>query len=178
MTTITSHTSKEYDKIKSEILEFRDSFGSVMIASVDKENQAIASYAPLLKYEGRYFIYISEIAKHYHSIKANPERIEVLFLEDECKAKSVIARKRLKYQANAEFRKRDEEFEKIFDSFEAQNPQAIGLDTIRAMQDFHLIELHFKKGRYVKGFGGAYDIDEKGEVRFAMGNNPHKFPHK
>lgn len=170
--------SIEEDKIKSEILDFRDSFGSVMIASVDKEGQAIASYAPLLRYEGRFFIYISEVAEHYHSIKANPNKIEVLFLEDECKAKSVILRKRLRYKARAEFREKDSEFEKIFSSFELSHPHAGGLSTIKGMQDFHLVELIFKEGRYVKGFGGAYDINERGEVSFAMGNNPHKFPHK
>ena len=114
--------SLEEDKIKSEILEFRDGFGSVVIASVDKECQAIASYAPLLRYEGRFFIYISEVAEHYHSIKSNPERIEVLFLEDECEAKSVILRKRLRYRARAEFREKDGEFEKIFSSFELSHP--------------------------------------------------------
>ncbi|WP_267490135.1 hypothetical protein [Campylobacter volucris] len=28
------------------------------------------------------------------------------------------------------------------------------------MQDFHLFQLIFKKGRFVKGFGQAYDINE------------------
>lgn len=168
----------KYDDIKSEILEFRNSFGSVVIASIDKDSQAIASYAPLIKYEGRFFIYISEVAEHFSSIKAHPENIEILFLEDEKEAKSVILRKRLKYRVRAEFKNKDSEFEKIFECFEAENPHAGGLNTIKKMQDFHLVELHFKKGRFVKGFGGAYDIDERGEVRFAMGNNPHKFPHK
>lgn len=170
----------EYDKIKSEILDFRESFGSVVIASIDANSQAIASYAPLLKYEGRFFIYISEVAEHFASIKSNPNNIEVLFLEDECKAKSVILRKRLRYKAKAEFREKDEEFEKIFSSFEAQNPHAGGLKMIKEMQDFHLIELHFKEGRFVKGFGAAYDILENGEVKFAASDskNPHKLPHK
>lgn len=170
----------EYDKIKSEILEFRESFGSVVIASVDTNSQAIASYAPLLKYKGRFFIYISEVAEHFNSIKSNPNQIEVLFLEDECKAKSVILRKRLRYKTRAEFKPKDEEFEKIFSSFEEQNPHAGGLSMIKTMQDFHLIELHFKEGRFVKGFGAAYDILENGEVKFAASDskNPHKLPHK
>lgn len=172
--------TQEGDKIKYEILEFRESFGSVVIASINANSQAIASYAPLLKYEGRFFIYISEVAEHFASIKSNPNNIEVLFLEDECKAKSVILRKRLRYKTRAEFKPKDEEFEKIFSSFEAQNPHAGGLGMIKAMQDFHLIELHFKEGRFVKGFGAAYDILENGEVKFAASDskNPHKLPHK
>lgn len=170
----------EYEKIKQEMLEFRDTFSSVVLASIDSNNQAIASYAPLLRYEDRFFIYISEIAEHYASIKANPDSIEVLFLEDESKAKSVILRKRLKYKAKAEFKPKDSTFEQIFDHFEANNPKAGGLKTIRNMGDFHLVELHFQQGRFVKGFGAAYDVDSHNNVTFAAADtgNPHQLPHK
>lgn len=164
-------TKKE---IKDEMLEFRDSFGSVILSTLSKEGKPIASYAPLLKHKGRFFIYISEVADHYSSICANPNSFEVLFLEDECKAKSVILRKRLRYKARAEFRKKDDEFEEIFSSFETNNPHAGGLKTIKDMQDFHLIELFFEEGRFVKGFGGAYDIDQEGNLTPAEDKNPHK----
>lgn len=170
----------QYEEIKQEMLEFRDGFGSVVIASVDAQNHAIASYAPLLKFENRFFIYISEVAEHYASIKANPESIEVLFLEDEKEAKSVILRKRLRYKAKAVFREKDALFDQIFDHFEANNASAGGLKTIRRMGDFHLVELLFQEGRFVKGFGAAYDIDAHGEIKFAAegSGNPHQLPHK
>ncbi|WP_027327097.1 HugZ family heme oxygenase [Helicobacter pametensis] len=170
----------EYDKIKQEMLEFRAKFGSVMIASIDENHQAIASYAPLLTYKDRFFIYISEVAEHYASIKANPNSIEILFLEDEASAKSVILRKRLRYKTKAVFREKDAEFDEIFDHFEQNNANAGGLKSIRKWDDFHLVELIFQKGRFVKGFGAAYDIDEKGNLKFAAegSGNPHKLPHK
>lgn len=175
-----SSTTTQDEKIEQEMLAFRDSFGSVIIASIDRHQQAIASYAPLLRYEDRFFIYISEMAEHYQSIRANPHSIEVLFLEDEKEAKSVILRKRLKYKAKAVFKEKDSEFEQIFDHFEANHPSSGGLKTIRKMGDFHLVELFFKEGRFVKGFGAAYDIDEKGNLKFAVEKegNPHKMPHK
>ncbi len=170
----------QYEEVKQEMLKFRDGFGSVVIASIDRDNQAIASYAPLLKFQNRFFIYISQVAEHYASIKANPNSIEVLFLEDEKEAKSVILRKRLKYRAKAEFKEKNAEFDEIFDHFEKDNPHAGGLKTIRTMGDFHLIELHLQEGRFVKGFGAAYDIDAQGNVKFAAetSGNPHKMPHK
>ena len=69
--------------------------------------------------------------------------MEVFFLEDECKAKSVILRKRLKYKAEVEFKQKYDEFERIFALFEESNPHAGGLKTIKNMQDFHLVQLHF-----------------------------------
>ena len=42
------------------------------------------------------------------------------------------------------------------------------------MQDFHLFKLEFKKGRFVKGFGGAYDIIGD-EISLPHIKNPHKF---
>lgn len=168
-------TSTPHQDVKEEMLEFRDSFGSVVLSTLSKENFPIASYAPLLKYKGRFFIYISEVADHYASLRANPNALEVLFLEDECKAKSVIVRKRLKYKANAEFKQKDAEFEEIFAEFESQNPQTGGFKSIKDMKDFHLIELHFREGRFVKGFGGAYDIDLEGNLIPAQSGNPHQF---
>lgn len=170
----------EYDVIRQEMIDFRDAFKSVVLASVSQDGQAIASYAPLLRFEDRFFIYISEVAEHYSSIKANPNAIEVLFLEDEASAKSVILRKRLRYRAKAIFREKDALFDQIFDEFETNNPSAGGLKSIRKMGDFHFVELLLEEGRFVKGFGAAYDVDAQGNVKFAAegSGNPHKLPHK
>lgn len=168
-------SSGSHQDVREEMLEFRNAFGSVILCTLSSEGLPVASYAPLLKHKGRFFIYISEIADHYTSLRANPNKLEVLFLEDECKAKSVILRKRLKYKASVEFRKKDEEFEEIFSGFERDNPHAGGLKTIKNMGDFHLVELFFKEGRFVKGFGGAYDIDLEGNLTPTKDKNPHQF---
>ena len=49
-----------------------------------------------------------------------------------------------------------------------------GIKTIRQMSDFHLIELQLGFGRFVKGFGQAYDILPNGEIK-QVGSigNPH-----
>ena len=161
--------------ISDEIAQFKKEFGSILIASIDKEGNAICSYAPLMQIENRAYIYISEVAEHFHSITANPSKIEVMFLEDECKAKSVILRKRLKYRANARFIERNsEEFEKALNGLESAMGGAGGIKTIRQMSDFHLIELQLGFGRFVKGFGQAYDILPNGEIK-QVGSigNPH-----
>lgn len=171
----------ESKDIKNEIEAFKKTFGSIIIASIDKDGQAIASYAPLMQIHNKLYIYISEVAEHFASISANPTKIEILFLEDESKAKSVILRKRLKYRAQAHFIKRDsQEFNNALDSLESAMGGAGGIKTIRQMQDFHLIELQLGLGRFVKGFGAAFDILPNGEIKQigAQGGNPHSMPHK
>lgn len=166
--------------IADEIESFKKEFGSIIIASIDKQGNAISSYSPLMQVDGQLYIYISEVAEHFESISANPSKIEVMFLEDESKAKSVILRKRLKYRANAVFIERDSsEFDKALNSLESAMGGAGGIKTIRKMSDFHLIRLELGLGRFVKGFGAAYDILPSGEIKHVGGSgNPHQVnPH-
>ncbi|WP_300703230.1 HugZ family heme oxygenase [uncultured Campylobacter sp.] len=173
-------SSSNTDEIKSEINSFMLSFNSVCLATLNKDGEVTCSYAPFVSTEFGNFIYISEVSEHFDNIKANPNNIELMFLEDECKAASVILRKRLRYKSNASFLERGELFDKIYDEFERQTGGAGGIKTIRTMLDFHLVRLDFGKGRFVKGFGQAYDID-KDKISHATAGargNPHKFPHK
>ncbi|TLD97265.1 HugZ family heme oxygenase [Helicobacter jaachi] len=167
--------------VAQEIAEFKKTFGSIIIASIDKSDNALISYAPLIQIDNKAYIYISEVADHYQSISANPNKIEVMFLEDECKAKSVILRKRLKYRAHARFVEREsQEFEHALNALESAMGGAGGVKTIRQMTDFHLVELQLGLGRFVKGFGQAYDILPSGEIKHVggSGGNPHsKAPH-
>lgn len=160
--------------VKQELQEFIDSMDSVILSSLSPSGQVVCSYAPLLRFEGRYYIYVSEVAEHYASLRANPDNVEVMFLEDESKAKSVILRKRVRYRVKARFIERGSEFDKVFDNFIDHTGGAGGIKTIRNMMDFHLIYLEFLKGRFVKGFGQAYDI-LNGEISYIGGaGNPHK----
>lgn len=168
----------DLDAVKREMEIFKQSFHSLCIASVDKNGKAVMSYAPYISCEGRDYIYISEVAEHFGSISANPKNMEVMFLQDESKAKSAILRVRLKYACEAAFIEREsEEFNRVFDEFERATGGSGGIKTIRKMRDFHLINLKLGKGRFVKGFGQAYDVDN-GEVAFVgQSGNPHQMPH-
>ena len=165
--------------IAQEIADFQDSLGSIIIASVDMQGNAVCSTAPLIRRQDNCYIYISEIAEHYASISANPDRLQILFVEDESKSTTLLARKRVTYRAHAEFVERGStEFERALDSYE-YGKKTGGAKTVRQMSDFHLIRLVFMGGRFVKGFGQAYDIDAHGNVSYVGSDTmPHKTPHK
>ena len=119
------------------------------------------------------------MSEHFENIKANPDNIETMFLEDESKAASVILRKRLRYRTKASFyRAWGGILNRIYDEFERQTGGEGGIKTIRKMLDFHLVKLEFGKGRFVKGFGAAYDIENGTIKQVGAKSNPHKFPHK
>lgn len=168
---------KDLSYINEEIKEFINEFNSICMATLSKNNEVMCSYAPLIKSKHGFFIYISEVSEHFNNIKNNPNNIEIMFLEDECKAASAILRKRLRYKCEAIFMQRDEKFDEIYDEFEKQTGGSGGIKTIKNMKDFHLIKLNFKEGKFVKGFGQAYDIKDQ-QISLAGGKNPHNFSNK
>lgn len=165
--------------VEEDMEKFMDSYNSICIASLSPENHVVCTYAPLLRDGKDCYIYISEISEHYKNLRTNPKNVEIMFLEDECKAKSPIVRQRLRFRTEVEFIERGELFDRVYDNFEQKTNRAVGVKTIRSMMDFHLVRLHFKEGRYVKGFGQAFDITADGVVKFAGGGGgmPHKGPH-
>ncbi len=146
--------------IKREMEEFRASCGSVMMASTGPKG-LLVSYAPYANIEGRHFIYISEIADHYHNLRANAD-VSLQFIEDEGKASNIAARVRSNARAKAKFMERDDIFEGIMNIFEELHGNIY--QVLRGMEDFHLVELHLGEGTFVKGFGLAFDVEEDGEV--------------
>ena len=136
----------------------------------------MASYAPIISLDGKYYIYISAIAEHYDNLKRNPNQAEVMFLEDESKAKSIIVRTRLCYKASARFIPREDPIvEKVLDKLAETMNDVGGIKTIREFTDFDLVELTFGTGRFVRGFGQAYLIDANGEIsHIGVKGNPHE----
>lgn len=170
----------DINAIAQEIDEFAKSFGSLILGTLSPKNEATCSYAPVIHYNDKFFIYVSEVAGVVQGIKQNPKNIEMMFLEDESKAKSIILRKRLRYRAEARFIDRDSsEFNAVMEQFMKQTGGTGGVKTIKDFLDFHLIELIAKDGRYVRGFGQAYTINDGKVTHLGGGGSPHKRnPHK
>lgn len=141
-------------EIIKETEEFVNSFKSVILGTVSKDGEVDVTYAPHLKIDGEHYIYISEIGDHYTNLTENEQKFEIMFLQEEKEAISVIARKRARFNVTAEFLPRDERFEEIMDLFEKSVGETFKI--VRKMEDFHLVKLNVVDGRYVKGFGQAY----------------------
>ncbi|MGL4652302.1 pyridoxamine 5'-phosphate oxidase family protein [Cetobacterium sp.] len=144
------------EELRKEIDEFEAGFKSVVLGTVSKAGEVDVTYAPYVKYEGEGYIFISEIGDHYDNLVENTQKFEIMFLQDEKEAASVLVRKRLRYNVIAEFQPRNERFETILDIFEERMGHAVKI--VRKMQDFHLVKLNVIDGRFVKGFGQAFNL--------------------
>lgn len=167
---MTEANFKSVDILK-ETEEFIQSFKSVILGTVSKNGEVDVTYAPHFKIDGEHYIYISEIGDHYTNLTENNQRFEIMFLQEEKEALTVIARKRARFNVTAEFLPRDEKFEKIMDIFEKNIGETFKI--IRKMEDFHLVKLNVIDGRYVKGFGQAYILKD-GEVTQITGDKTGK----
>lgn len=158
--------------MNDEINAFKANFRSVCLATLNAKGEVVCSYAPIIQTQSGDYLCVSALGEHFEGIQNNADNVELLFVEDESKAASVILRKRLRLKVRASIMPRDAEFERIFDEFECENTGDEGIKAIRMLADFHLIKLDYKGGRFVKGFGQAFEILPNGEIKRVVPKKP------
>ncbi|MGH8001165.1 MAG: HugZ family protein [Brasilonema sp.] len=137
---------------------FTDLFQSLIISTVSADSTPNASYAPFVMDETRnIYIYISGLSTHTQNLYAVP-RASVLFIDDESQTKQIFARRRLTFDCTAALVERETQlWKQIVDSFEARFGEMIQL--LRDLPDFRIFQLTPTKGRFVIGFGSAYEVN-------------------
>ncbi|MBE2987062.1 pyridoxamine 5'-phosphate oxidase family protein [Campylobacter sp. RM12920] len=148
---------KPLDKIQDSVFKFVDSLKTVIISSLNSKGQCVSSYAPFVREGDEIYLCLSSIAEHYSSLKASPNKASLLFLEDESTAKTILARVRLSIKCEVDFIKDEAKRDEYFDKLVAKNPNESAFVYIKNMKDFYVVKASLKQGRFVRGFGAAYD---------------------
>lgn len=152
---------KPIDKemMKVQFLNFTNSLKSIMLSTVDDNGKPFVSYAPFVKLDGKLYIYISRIAHHFRHMENNPA-VDVMLIDDESQTPNLFARQRARFVCHA-FNIGNEGHDEVFELFGA----AFGASMINMLRglDFSMFELTVHEGRYVAGFGQAYDVDLTGD---------------
>lgn len=146
------------EQVLAEFHAFNQGFNSVMLATVNAEGFADASYAPTLQLNGRFYIYISALAAHTQNIMQTPS-LSVLFIEPETPA-NLFRRQRSMIRCHAEpIARATQEWAQLMDRFE----QVLGkmMRTLRSLTDFQLIALTPTQATYVRGFAQTYYFSEE-----------------
>ena len=134
---------------------------SLMISSIDKDNNPAISYAPFVMIGEKIYVYLSQAANHYYNLRDN-KKCSVMIIEDESEAKTIFARARVSF--NCEAKMLDEVSEEVFAKFDEVHDAKM-MAMFKKM-DFNMFELDIKGGRLVKGFGQAFEIKfVNGEVQ-------------
>ncbi|MEE9447759.1 MAG: pyridoxamine 5'-phosphate oxidase family protein [Arenicellales bacterium] len=139
----------------SEAHDFYHSFSSIILSTVSENGQPHSSYAPHICHDHKLYVFVSGLAQHSATL-ANGAA-SVFLVEDESKAKTVFARKRLTLQIHsARIAPESPHYSKRLDQFEAEHGATIKM--LRSLPDFVLFELQPSSALFVTGFGATYDV--------------------
>ena len=148
----------QFAKAQAEYEKFPKEFTSIIISTVNKQGIPNASYAPFIMDDDKnIYIYVSGLATHTQNIHDHPF-VSVLFIEDEAKTQQIFARRRLNFDCTANLIAREtEKWQEVVDKFEIRFGELI--TTLRSLPDFRILQLTPNTGRFVIGFGAAYNIN-------------------
>lgn len=154
--------AKEIDiaKTKEGYLKFVEEHKNIVLSMVNEEGRPFASCAPFVKKDGKFYVYVSQIAEHYRHLESN-EWVDAMIIADESSTQNPFATERARWGCQPK-NIGNEGHEEIFGLFnERFNPKLV--EVLRGL-DFSLFELTPTQGRYVVGFGLAFDTDIDGDV--------------
>ncbi len=154
--------------------DFLKDFKSTVLSTIDKNNSPFTSYAPFVKKDSKYYVYLSSMARHTQNLDNN-NKVSLFFIEDEISCANIFARKRIVLQANAKKLPRDtQEFENLIGIFEKEHVSTMTM--LKSMKDFSIYEFTPYGGEAVFGFGEAYDVGGKTfeELVERQGQSGHK----
>lgn len=143
------------DEVIDELTALRESQCSVVLATVGTEGDPEASYAPYICDEwNNFYIFVSCLAWHTHNLETR-RKASLLFIEPEELARQIFARRRLTYRC---------EVQPIATDAPEWNAQLASMQrrfgavmaTLSRLSDFRLFRLVPWEGRYVRGFGQAF----------------------
>ena len=150
--------------------EFLQTLQSLTINSLDENKNPFSSYAPFVKYNHKYYVYISLIAKHSTNLTQN-KIASIFFCEDEKDCKNIFGKKRVSIQCNVKRLEQNTENEKlILDEFRNKFGSEM-VDMLHKMGDFYLFEFTPFYGEAVFGFGKAYNLGGENFEEFVERGN-------
>jgi heme iron utilization protein len=137
---------------------FPNQFRSIVLSTVGPDGTPNASYAPFIIDSNRnLYIYVSGLSEHTANLRHKPIA-SVLLIEDESQSEQIFARRRLTYTCRANVLDRDHPlWASISEQFEARFGEIIPV--LKGLPDFQIVQLVPTAGRFVVGFGAAYEVD-------------------
>lgn len=129
---------------------------SLFLSSLNADGSPHSSYAPFAMKDDALFILISGLAAHTQNLLRNPQ-VSALIVEDESQCEEIFARLRVTYDLQVNV---VESQSVAWEEGVAILQACLGdrVAQISQLGDFVLFKLIPIKGRFVKGFGKAYEV--------------------
>ncbi len=142
---------------EQDFLQFKASVKTLSLSTLTEAGRPNISYAPFIENEnGCFYLFLSQLASHTQDLIKQP-MASILLMEDEQDSRQLFARQRITYQCDIGIIQTDVScYSDILVNFESSFGSIIPL--LRNLPDFILFKLTPTEGRYVQGFGKAYQL--------------------
>ncbi len=128
---------------------------TLQLATVDQKGCPHISYAPFVRQDQFFYIFVSQLASHTRYLQETP-KAGLMIIRDEAQSQNIFARERIIIEANAELLDRSGT-ENVLDMMEVELGGTVAL--LRQLPDFMLFKLSAVNARYIAGFGKAFQLD-------------------
>ncbi|RZM74738.1 HugZ family pyridoxamine 5'-phosphate oxidase [Leptolyngbya iicbica] len=147
-----------FSDVQSAYVDFPTQVQSLMLSTVTPEGQPQASYTPFVMGRDRtFYIFVSGLSSHTQNLQKTSQA-GILLIEDEAQAQQIFARRRLMYDCDVTLIERhDPQWANLADQFKRRFGNLI--DMLRQLPDFQIFQLAPSGGRFVVGFGAAYEVN-------------------
>ena len=152
----------DLNEVREDFLSFKASVGSAQLGTLTADNKPEVSYSPIA-WVGEYgYLLVSELSTHTHNLMNNPV-MSLLLIEDESSARNLFARKRVMIDGEAhEVPRGTPLFDEVIEQFTEQFGETV--QVLVGLPDFHLMQINLLEGRFVRGFGQAFELTGDGLV--------------
>jgi hypothetical protein len=119
--------------------------------------------------DGQGYLFLSDLAGHTRNLRSCPS-LGLLLIEGEDSGANAFARRRISLQCEARIVERDDVlFAAVLAEFHRRFGQVMAL--LESLPDFHLFRLVLRRGRYIRGFGQAYELSGDGLTQLTHVNS-------
>lgn len=147
---------KTLDSVQQDFTTFIAGFRSAQLATVSPDGWPESSYAPFVRLNGVWYVYLSELAQHTRNLLEHP-CLSLMLIEPEDAAAQVFARKRASLRMTAsEVSRETSEWLEVMGLFTATFGDI--MQVLRGLTDFHLFALRPQQGVFVRGFAQAFEL--------------------
>ena len=148
----------EIDQLTHQIDKLLSEVTSAVLATTHANGSPLASYTPFATSEQQtgLWILVSDLAGHAVNL-AVQKQCSTLILRDEQDSPQIYLRERLQYEmAATEIQRNESLWMKGVSALRIRHGALI--DTLTTLSDFRLFLLTPNSGRYIVGFGQAYEL--------------------
>lgn len=132
---------------------------SALVLAVVPDGDALPEIGslPFVHHDGAFWVLASELAAHTRPLLEGREA-RVALLADQSATRNPFARERAQWTAQVESVDREaSRFAEVTARLRDRHGKTV--DLLCGLGDFHLLGFHLGAGRYVNGFGSAFELD-------------------